>query len=69
MYFNGLILEYALKGSSNYITWKDKMEVVLEDSGLKDYIDKDVPKSDATNKSLCMEKESGKGEEDFVGGR
>ena len=49
MYFNGLRLEYALEGSSNYIAWKDRMEVVLEDNGLKDYIDRDVPKMDATD--------------------
>jgi hypothetical protein len=49
MYFNGFRLEYALEGRSNYIAWKDRMEVVLEDNGLKDYIDKDVPKPDATN--------------------
>ena len=40
-------LEYELEGSSNYIAWKDKMEVVLEDNGLKEFIDKDVPKPDA----------------------
>ena len=44
MYFNGLRLEYALEGSSNYIAWKDRMEVVLEDNGLKEFIDNDVPK-------------------------
>ena len=44
MSFNGLQLEYALEGSSNYITWKDKMEVVLDDNGLKEFIDADVPK-------------------------
>ena len=44
MDFNGLRLEYALKGSSNYIAWKDNMEVVLEDNGLKEFINKDVPK-------------------------
>jgi hypothetical protein len=49
MSFNGLRLEYALKGSSNYIAWKDGMEAVLEDNGLEEYIDKDVPKSDVTN--------------------
>ena len=49
MAFNGLRLEYALDGSSNYIAWKDHMEVVLEDNGLKDYIDQEVPKpTDAT---------------------
>jgi hypothetical protein len=49
MSFNGLRLEYELEGSSNYIDWKDKMEAVLEDNGLKDYIDKYVPKPDATD--------------------
>jgi hypothetical protein len=49
MSFNGLRLEYALEGSSNYIAWKDRMEAVLEDNGLKGYIDNDVPKPDATD--------------------
>jgi len=44
MAFNGLRLEYALDGSSNYIAWKDRMEAVLEDNRLKDFIDSDVPK-------------------------
>ena len=44
MAFNGLRLEYALEGSSNYIAWKDRMEEVLKDNGLKDFIDRDVPK-------------------------
>ena len=44
MDFNGLRLEYALEGSSNYISWKGRMEVVLEDNGLKEFIDNDVPK-------------------------
>ena len=44
MVFNGLRLEYALDGSSNYIAWKDRMKVVLEDNGLKDFIDQEVPK-------------------------
>ena len=39
MAFNGLRLEYALKGNSNYIAWKDKMEAVLEDNDLKEFID------------------------------
>jgi hypothetical protein len=46
MDFNGLRLDYALEGRLNYISWKDGMEVVLEDSGLKEFIDKDVPKLD-----------------------
>ena len=37
-------LEYEIEGSSNYIAWKDRMEVVLEDNGLKEFIDSDVPK-------------------------
>jgi hypothetical protein len=49
MSFNGLRLEYALEGRSNYIAWKDRMEVVLEDNGLKGYIGIDVPKPDATD--------------------
>jgi hypothetical protein len=49
MSFNGLRLEYALEGSSNYIVWKDRMEAVLEDNGLKGHIDNDVPKPDATD--------------------
>jgi hypothetical protein len=52
MAFNGLRLEYALKGISNYIAWKDRMESVLEYNGLNEFIDKDVPKpdvADATN--------------------
>ena len=46
MDFNGLRLEYALEGSSNYIYWKDKMEAALEDNVLKEFIDNDVPKLD-----------------------
>jgi hypothetical protein len=46
MSFNGLRLEYALEGSSNYIAWKDRMEVVLEDNGLTGYINVYVPKLD-----------------------
>eukprot|EP00253_Pinus_taeda_P030949 PITA_30949 len=44
MAFNGLRLEYALDGSSNYIAWKDRMEAVLEDNGLQDFIDQEVRK-------------------------
>jgi hypothetical protein len=49
MDFNGLRLEYALEGSSNYIAWKDKMEAVLEYNCLKEFIDKDVPKPDVAD--------------------
>jgi len=44
MSFNGLQLEYALEGSSNYIAWKDRMEAVLDDNGLKEFIEAKVPK-------------------------
>jgi hypothetical protein len=49
MSFIGLRLEYSLKGNLNYIAWKDRMEALLKDNGLKDYIDRDVPKLDATD--------------------
>ena len=44
MSFNGLRLDYSLEGSSNYISWKDRMEVVLDDNGLKEFIDAEIPK-------------------------
>ena len=53
MAFNGLRLEYALDGSSNYIAWKDHMEAVLEDNSLKDFIDQEVPKP--TDKTELVE--------------
>ena len=37
-------MEYALLGSSNYIAWRDRMEVVLDDNGLKEFIYAEVPK-------------------------
>ena len=52
MDFNGLRIEYALKRSSNYISWKDRMEVVLEDNGLKEFIDSDVPKPTSMDVAL-----------------
>ena len=52
MAFNGLRLEYALDGSSNYIAWKDRMEAMLEDNGLKEFIDSDVPKPGSSNAAL-----------------
>ena len=49
MAFYGLRLEYALEGSSNYIPWKDRMEAILEDNGLKEFIDQEIPKPASTN--------------------
>ena len=44
MSFYGLRREYALEGNSNYVAWKDKMEEVLEDNDLKEFIYHDIPK-------------------------
>ena len=49
MVFYGLRLKYALEGDANYITWKDRMEVVLEENGLMDFIDQEIPKPVSTN--------------------
>jgi len=49
MSFYGLRLKYALEGISNYISWKDKMEVVLEDNGLNEFIYHDIPKPSTSN--------------------
>jgi hypothetical protein len=54
MDFDGLRLEYALEGSSNYISWKDRMDAVLKDNGLKEFIDKDVPKPDVVDVQILM---------------
>ena len=37
-------MEYALESSSNYISWKDRMEVVVDENGLKEFIDAEIPK-------------------------
>eukprot|EP00253_Pinus_taeda_P015138 PITA_15138 len=55
MAFNGLRLEYALDDNSNYIAWKDHMEAVLEDNGLKDFIDQEVPKQTTYNAQELVE--------------
>ena len=55
MAFNGLQLEYELEGNLNYISWKDRMEAVLEDNGLKEFIDSDVPKPTSTDAALLDE--------------
>lgn len=44
MTFYGLRLEHALEGNLNYIAWKGRMELVLEENGLKEFIDQDIPK-------------------------
>lgn len=42
--FYGIMIEYSLAGSSNYVSWKDHVEEVLEDNGLKEFIDNDILK-------------------------
>ena len=49
MVFNGLSLEYALEGSLDYVSWKYRMEVVLEDNRLKEFIDNDILKPAASD--------------------
>ena len=44
MAFNGLRLEYALEENLNYISWKDRMDTVVEDNGWKEFIEKYVLK-------------------------
>ena len=55
MAFYGLRLEYALEGSSNYMAWKDIMEAVLEDNGLKEFIDQEIQKLASTNAQELVE--------------
>eukprot|EP00253_Pinus_taeda_P022425 PITA_22425 len=52
MEFYGLQLKYALEGNLNFTAWRDRMEVVLEDNGLKEFVNQEIPKratSDAQN--------------------
>ena len=56
MDFNALRLEYALEGSLNYIYWKDGMGEILEDNGLKEFIEKDVSKPDVANLDAWLKK-------------
>jgi len=44
MSFYGLRLEYALEGNTNFIALRDKMEAMLEDNGLKEFVDRKIPK-------------------------
>ena len=60
MSFNGLRLEYALEGSSNYIAWKDRMEAVLDDNGLKEFIEAEVPKPTDTAQVEAWQKKTTK---------
>jgi len=55
MAFYGLRLEYDLASSLNFISWMDKMEVVLEDNGLKEFVDQETPKPMALNTHNLVE--------------
>jgi len=60
MSFNGLRLEYALEGSLNYISWKDRMEAMLDDNGLKEFIEAEVPKPTDTAQVDAWQKKTAK---------
>ena len=51
----GLRLEYALEGSSNYVAWKDRMGVLLENNGLKEFIDQEIQNLASTNAQELVE--------------
>ena len=55
MDFNGLRLEYSLEGSSNYVAWKDCMKAVLEDNGIKEFIDNDILKPEVSDSKDMVE--------------
>jgi len=58
MSFNELRLEYALEGNLNYIAWKDRMEVVLDDNGLNDFIEAEVPKPTNAAEAVVWKKKT-----------
>jgi len=49
MVFNGIRLKYALEESLNYVIWKEHTKVVLEDNGLKEFIDNEISKPTTSN--------------------
>lgn len=49
MSFYELQTEYPFDDSSNHIAWKDKMEAVMEDNGLKEFVDNEIPKLPTSN--------------------
>ena len=52
MSFNRLQLEYSLEGSANYIAWKDRIEAVLDENGLKEFIDAEIPKPTSSDAAV-----------------
>ena len=57
MAFYGLRLEYALDDNMNYIDWKDRLDTILEDNGLKEFIDQDIPKPPTSDAKDLAERE------------
>ena len=49
MTFNRLRLEYTLEGNSNFIAWKDHIEVVLDDNGLLEDVKTNIKKAHASD--------------------
>ena len=37
-------MEYSLEERLNYIAWKDRMEAILDENGLKEFIYAKIPK-------------------------
>ena len=65
MAFYSLHLKYALEGRSNFIAWRDNVEAVSEDNGLKEFIDLNIPKQQhRSSESIWIEEARGKGEVD-----
>jgi len=44
MYFNGLRLDNALDFTSNFCAWKDRMDFFLDEDGVLEYTQTDIPK-------------------------
>lgn len=44
-----------MEASSNYIAWNDKMQVVLKENGLNEFIDRDIPKPIALDVKYLVE--------------
>ena len=49
MTFNGLRFKYALEGPSNFYSWKDRMEAMLDENGVLEYTQTNIPKPEASN--------------------
>ena len=46
---NRLTLVYNLEGTTNFVAWKIRMEAILDDNGMLEYIKKNVAKSPTFN--------------------